>query len=92
MGGEGSTFAMITSLKNNNKLLKGYSYFKKAKNQHLSKYRQHLKEFPKLSKEELLEFRRKYEKQKRLRDIKKIILISVLGLVFIIILVYFFNL
>ena len=92
MGGEGTMLAMIKTLRSNKELKRSNSYFKKSREYHKTKYRQHLKEFPKLSKEELLEFRRKYEKQKKLRDIKRIILISVLGLVFIFILVYFFNL
>ena len=51
MGGEGSMSAMRTSLKNNNGLLKkkSRSFFDRNTNRLKSKYKQHLKNYPKLS-------------------------------------------
>jgi len=91
MGGEGSSFAMISSLKNNNSLLKKKSrgFFKKKAIRHKSKYKKHLKDYPKLSEEELLIFRRKLKREKRINDIKQISILLILTTGMIIGLIYF---
>jgi len=90
MGGEGSMSAMRTSLKNNNSLLKkkSRSFFDRSTNRLKSKYKQHLKNYPKLSEDELLIFRKKLKQEKRINDIKQILILLILITAMIIGLIY----
>jgi len=80
MGGEGSISAMRTSLKNNNRLLKkrSRSFFDRNTNKLKGKYKQHLKNYPELSEEELLIFREKLKHEKRINDIKQVSILLIL--------------
>jgi len=72
--------AMRTSLKNNNSLLKkkSHNFFDRNTNKFKVKYKRRLKDYPKLSEEELLIFRKKLEHEKRINDIKQISILLIL--------------
>ena len=91
MGGEGSMSAMRISLRNNNSLLrkKSRDFFNKNTAKIKVKYKQHLKNYPKLSEKELLIFRAKLKREKRINDIKQISVLLIFSIGMIISLIYF---
>ena len=90
MGGEGSIQGMITSLKNNKKLLRTKRLFKKEKT-FLSLKKDYFKasngvfDFKKISKEELLEIRKKVLKERKKEDL----IFATIAITIISILIYF---
>ena len=78
--------SMLLTLKTSNKSLKGSSrsIFKSSKQNYKGHYKSGLKEFPKMSEEEILLFRKQLRREKRITDIKQIvILLLAIGVVVI---------
>lgn len=80
MGGEGSMAHMVTTLKNNNNLLskRSHSFFKSSTENYKGHYKLRLKQFPKMTDEEILVLRKKLKREKRITDFKQVFILIML--------------
>lgn len=83
--------AMITSLKNNNGLLRKRSkdFFNRKSTKLKRKYKKHLRISPELSEKELLNLRKKLKLERKINDIKQLIILSFIICGIIALLVHF---
>lgn len=78
MGGGGSMAHMVSSLKSNNKLLhkRSRSFYNSNTQKYKANYKLGLKQFPKMSEQETLVFRKKLKRERKINDIKQMLLLG----------------